>query len=128
MGHRHPIEGVHGREPLFCTEHQRLSRQRAYKAITRYTRPCVYSGNCPHDRTIAACEAYVHNDRAMTCPSSKSLHPLRRGSLTYHLSRGWPKELLAERADVSVEVLEKHYDARTHEDKRQNRAQYMGLL
>ena len=37
VGHRHPIENKHDREPLFCTEHRRLARQRAYKAITRYT-------------------------------------------------------------------------------------------
>lgn len=118
----------HGRTPLFCTDYQRLSRQRAYKAINRYTRPCIYSGNCPHGRLIDACEAYVHNDKAMTCPSSKSLHPIRRGSITHHLKRGWPKEALAERVDVSVDVLEKHYDARTHEDKRKGRQRYMELL
>lgn len=118
----------YGRTPLFCTDYKRLSRQRAYKAINRYTRPCIYSGNCPHGRPIDACEAYVHNDKAMSCPSSKSLHPIRRGSITHHLKRGWPKEALAERVDVSVEVLEKHYDARTHEDKREGRRRYVDLL
>lgn len=118
----------HGRTPLFCTDYQRLTRQRAYKAINRYTRPCIYSGNCPHDREIEACEAYSDNNKAMACPSSKSLHPIRRGSITHHLKRGWPKEALAERVDVGVDVLEQHYDARTHEDKREGRRRYMDLL
>jgi len=127
-GHHANVTDDYGRTPLFCTDYRRLSRQRAYKAINRYTRPCTYSGNCPHGRTLDACEAYVHNDRAMACPSSNSLHPVRRGSITYHLKRGWPKEMLAERADVSVAVLEKHYDARSHEDKREGRRKYMNLL
>ncbi|QSG14456.1 tyrosine-type recombinase/integrase [Halapricum desulfuricans] len=129
LSHHHKdLADEYGRTPLFCTDYKRLSRQRAYKAINRYTRPCIYSGNCPHGRKIDACEAYVNNKKAMQCPSSKSLHPIRRGSITHHLKRGWPKEALAERVDVSVEVLEKHYDARTHEDKREGRRRYVELL
>lgn len=129
MGHHYgDVIDEYGRRPLFCTSEQRLTRQRAYKAINRYTRPCIYSGNCPHDREIDACEYYIHNKRAMSCPSTKSLHPIRRGSITYHLNRGWPKEALSGRVDVSVDVLEKHYDARSYEDKRAGRRKYVDLL
>jgi hypothetical protein len=64
----------------------------------------------------------------MKCPSSLSLHPIRRGAITYQINRGWPKEKLSERTDVSVEVLEKHYDARTQEEQREGRKQHLDLL
>lgn len=41
---------------------------------------------------------------------------------------GWPKEKLSERVDVSVSVLEKHYDARTHEKKREGRKEFVDLM
>jgi len=37
----------------------------------------------------------------------------RRGSVTYQLSAGVPKEVISDRMNVSDEVLEKHYDERT---------------
>jgi hypothetical protein len=57
-----------------------------------------------------------------------SLHPLRRSSITYHTNRSWPKEKLSERVDVSVAVLNKHYDARTKEGEREGRKEYIDLL
>jgi hypothetical protein len=61
-------------------------------------------------------------------PIIKSLHPIRRGSITYHLNAGWPVEEVSARCDVSVEVLEKYYDARTHEDKRDGRTEHIDEL
>jgi hypothetical protein len=88
----------------------------------------VVSDQCPHDRDIDGCEAAQKKKKAMSCPSSESLHPIRRGSITYQVERGWPKEKLSERVDVSVEVLNKHYDARTKEKEREGREQYLDLL
>jgi site-specific recombinase XerD len=116
------------REPLFTTETQRLERQRAYKNFTALTRPCVIDGECPHDREIDHCDAAKKKKHAFGCPSSQSLHPIRRGAITYHINRGWPKEKLAERVDVSVDVLNKHYDARSKEEERQGRKQHLDLL
>jgi hypothetical protein len=116
------------RKPLFCTRTQRIERQRAYKDFTALTRPCHVSDTCPHDRDIEGCDAAAQKKKAMGCPSSKSLHPIRRGSITYQISRGWPKEKLSERVDVSVDVLNKHYDARKKEKKREGREQYLDLL
>jgi hypothetical protein len=109
---------------MFTTGHGRLARQRAYKNLVPVTRPCVLSGNCPHERIIDQCEAAQYSGKAPSCPSSVSLHPIRRGSITYHINRGWPKEKLSERVDVSVGVLDKHYDARTEEQERQGRKEY----
>jgi len=116
------------REPLFCTQSQRLTRQRAYKNFTALSRPCFTNDVCPHDRDIDSCEAAQKVKKAFGCPSSTSLHPIRRGAITYHIDRNWPKEKLAERVDVSVEVLNKHYDARTKEKERQGRKQYLDSL
>lgn len=127
-GKRPDTTGEFDREPLFCTGTQRVTRQYVYKNFTALTRPCFVSDNCPHDRDISGCDAAQKKVQASGCPSSKSLHPIRRGAITYHIERGWPKEKLSERVDVSVEVLNKHYDARTKEEERQGRKEFLDLM
>ena len=127
-GRRDEVMDEHGREPLFTTAHGRMSRQRAYKDFVAASRPCEYRGNCPHDRKIQECEAAQKKNKAFECPSSDSLHPIRRGSITHHLTQGWDKQHVSERCDVSVAVLEKHYDVRTHEEERATRSQDIDKL
>ena len=119
------IKDEYGREPLFTTQRGRLKRQRAYKNIVAFTRPCVPGTTCPHDREIPDCTAAQKKQKAPSCPSSVSLHPVRKGAITNHINEGWPKEDLSERVDVSVDVLEKHYDFRRNERKRKNRKKYL---
>lgn len=126
--HRPDTTDEYGRDPLFCTENQRASRQRIYRNLTALTRPCVYTNNCPHGREIAECEAGRAKKKAYACPSAKSMHPVRRGSITHHLNRGWPKQKVSERCDVSLSVLEKHYNEQTKEDERQQRSKYVENL
>ncbi|MCF2165554.1 MULTISPECIES: hypothetical protein [Halobacterium] len=118
----------YGREPLFTTINGRLPRQRAYKTLVPITKPCVLTNSCPHERRIDDCEAAQSVENAPSCPSSPSLQPIRRGSITYHINRDWPKEKLIERVDVSVSVLDKHYDARTKEQERHGRREFIDLL
>lgn len=125
---RADVTDEYGRKPLFTTGHGRLSRNRIYKDTVALTRPCVYTNECPAGRTIADCEPAQKKKQAMSCPENVSPHPVRRGSITDHINRGWEKELLSERVDVSVEVLEKHYDARTKEEALQRRKEYRDLL
>jgi len=127
-GRRHDLTDEYGREPVFTTKHGRMSRQRAYKNFVAVSRPCVYDNTCPHNRDVSDCEAAQVKKESYQCPSSESLHPIRRGSITFHLNQDWPKEKVSERCDVSVDVLEQHYDARSHEDKRQGRSQYVDKL
>jgi len=128
-GRRHAATDDHGREPIFTTrEGNRARRQLVYKNITAYTRPCIYTNRCPHNRDIETCDAAQHKRDAPSCPSSTSMHPIRRGSITYHLNQGMPKEKVSERCDVSVKILERHYDARTEEEKRINRKEYVDNL
>lgn len=126
-GRREQVTDEYGREPLFTTSNGRMGRQRAYKDFTGISRPCEIRGNCPHDREIQECEA-AKKRYAFKCPSSDSLHPIRRGAITYHLNQDWPMEKVSERCNVSIEVLEKHYDARTHEDKRESRKKFIDNL
>ena len=127
---RAPVTDEYGREPLFTSKHSggRISRQIAYKNTVGLTRPCEYTDRCPHGRDVLDCEAAQYKKKAFACPSSIGNHAIRRGSITYQLFIGFPKERLSERVDVSVDVLERHYDARTFEMKRQQRLQYAGLF
>lgn len=124
-GHRHNVSDEYGRNPLFTTPNGRVYRQHSYKNIVAITRPCVVTNECPHDREIDECEAAMKKKQAASCPSSTTHHPIRKGAISHHLNEGWPKEKLSDRVDVSVDVLEKHYDLRSEERKRQNRAEYL---
>ncbi len=124
---RPDVEDRHGREPLFATEHGRVSPSTIQKVAYRLTRPCYYSNECPHDRDIDSCEATEY-DYFSKCPSAHSPHPIRRGAITSHLNRNVPMKHVSERMNVSTETLETHYDARTLEEKRENRKKYLNNL
>lgn len=84
------------------------------------TRRCTYGAECPHDRDEMDCEA-AKDSKAVKCPSRFSTHPLRRWSIMHQLDAGISKELLSDRVDVSVPVLDKHYDQRSEERKSRQR-------
>jgi len=116
----------YGNNPVFSTENGRAHRTTLRKEIVMLTRPCFYSNECPHDREIESCEANTYNG-ASKCPSSIAPHTLRRSAITYWLDDGYSKELLSDRMDVSVETLEKHYDARSEEQKRELRREMLDI-
>lgn len=119
-GRRNDVTDDHGREPLFTTSQGRAHRTTLRKHVTTMTRPCQFSNSCPHDRDIETCEATEYT-KASRCPGSVSPHPLRRSAITNSLNDGHSKELISDRMDVSVDVLDKHYDARSESDKRELR-------
>lgn len=92
------------------------------------TRPCWVGMECPHEKDPEDCRAANYKKAASKCPSTQSPHPLRRSAITYHLNQDWPKEKLSERANVSVSVLDDHYDARTENEKATTRKQYLENL
>lgn len=114
----------HGRDPLFATNQNRLSRNRGRTIAYENTRHCVYGDECPHDRDIDDCEARVAA-RAYACPSVVSPHPIRRGAITYHLREDTPERVVSDRMDVSQGVLDKHYDQRSEREKFQQRRRYL---
>jgi len=121
---RHRVEDRFGREPLFTSGCGRPSTATYRRDCYKLTRPCVYSGDCPHGRELSACEA-TDNTSAGDCPPRFSTHPLRKWSIMNQLDAGVPKELLSDRVDVSVPVLDKHYDQRSEERKSRRRREVL---
>jgi site-specific recombinase XerD len=117
----------HGRNPLFSSRYGRAAKSSLRDSIYRISRPCQYTGDCPHDREIDSCEAMEPN-KASTCPSSVSPHAIRRGSITHHLSKDVPEKVVSDRMNVSLDVLEKHYDRRDEQDKAEQRRGYLDDL
>jgi site-specific recombinase XerD len=106
----------HGRRPLITTKHGRASEETIYDTVHRATQPCRY-GDCPHDRDPDECPAVGAPSSPSKCPSSVSPHAVRRGRITPELNGGRPPDAISKRADVSTDVLERHYDARTKREK-----------
>lgn len=101
-----------GREPLLTTdkgETARISKSGIRNRVYQLTQPCRFSGECPHDRVIDECEA-LEFGKESRCPSSRSPHKIRTGSITWHRDRGWPPEALAEKANTSVQLINEVYD------------------
>lgn len=121
---RHDVEDKFGRQPLLTTEDGRPAITTIRRDLYKLTRPCEYTGECPHDREITSCTATNSRD-ASECPSSHSPHPLRRWSIEHQIESGVSKELLTDRVDVSVPVLNEHYDTRTEERKREHRLEVL---
>ena len=108
-GPREDVLDDHDRAPLLTTKYGRVSLGTIKQDMYRVTRPCMYGLECPHDRDPDTCEATRH-DKASSCPSSRSPHMIRTGSLTAHLDAGTPKPVLSDRADATEQTLDRHYD------------------
>ena len=115
------------RDPLFTTAHGRVTTTTMRRDFYKLSRPCMYSQACPHEREQSKCEATQHS-KAEQCPSRFSTHPLRRWSIMHQLDAGISKELLSDRVDVSVPVLDKHYDQRSEERKSRRRREELAKL
>ncbi len=112
---------VNSRDPFLTTTHGRLSKTTMRKYIYKFSRPCVVTGECPHDRNINSCEAAKSDDAASKCPSSRPPYALRHGYITSKLRDGVPAEVISGRCDVSEKVIERHYDERNEQEKRELR-------
>ena len=118
--HRKEVTDTNGRSPLLTSSQGRPVDSNLRAHINSVTRPCHYSGSCPHNREPEDCEATTMK-YAQRCPSSVPPHAIRRSAITAWLNDGHSKELLSDRMNVSTKTLEKHYDARTEEEKRELR-------
>lgn len=124
MEHNRPqVTDDHGRAPLLTTNHGRMSEGTIREIVYSVTQPCEF-GDCPHDADPLDCEFRAHSQRG-GCPSSRSPHGIRRGSITYHLRTGVPLEVVSDRMDASNEVLEQHYDKRTEFERMERRREFL---
>ncbi|RDZ53183.1 integrase [Haloferax sp. Atlit-4N] len=124
---RYAVHDDHQRQPLLASMNGRPAtgtiRMWSYLA----TLPCLHS-LCPHGRESDTCEMteFAH---ASKCPSSRSPHKIRTGSITWQLDSGLPPEIVAERVNAGIDVIKKHYDATTElERMERRRRQYIDTL
>jgi len=106
--HRLDVYDDHGRRPLLTSQVGRGSRGGVRGWMYLATVPCLHSP-CPHGNEPETCD-FLGYSKASKCPSSRSPHQVRTGSVTWQLNRGIPIERVAERVNTSVEVLRRHYD------------------
>ncbi|WP_267639649.1 tyrosine-type recombinase/integrase [Haloarchaeobius amylolyticus] len=124
---RNDITDKHGRKPLITTRFGRPARQTIRNIIYRATLPCVYSGECPHNRNPTTCEWNQNRHSASTCPSSRSPHGMRKAAITEARKRDIPIEAVSLQMNVSPEIIRKVYDKRTIEEKTTEYAHYWDL-
>jgi site-specific recombinase XerC len=123
---RFDVVDDNGRSPLLTTKQGRATKNTIRRDIRTATRPCEYGDSCPHNRDPTDCQARSNRHKAGDCPGVTTGHPLRRGSITHtHLDNDVPKRVVSDRCDVSVDILEEHYDRQTEEKKREIRQGYL---
>jgi site-specific recombinase XerD len=129
IDHKRPDgEDQYGRQPLFVTENGRAAVKTLRRWFQTVTRPCVYGAPCPEGKDPDTCDAAQRSRDAVDCPASVSGHPVRRGSITRHLRQDVPDKVVSDRCNVSPDVLDKHYDRRTEDEKTEQRRQYLDGL
>jgi integrase len=118
---RSDVTDDHCRNPLLASSRGRLSKSTIRKYVYKWSRPCVYGVDCPHEKDPEDCEAAQSLDKASKCPSSVTPHPIRRGYITRLLTAGVPVDVISERCNVSSVVIDEHYDVRTDDEKMRQR-------
>lgn len=124
QNNRQEMTDVEGREPLLTTREGRISIPTIRRTVYHYTRPCAYGEACPLGRDLEDCDATGRSDTWSRCPETNSPHDVRRGALTRMCRGGAPVTAISDRADVSPDVLEKHYNQMTEAEKMDQRRTY----
>ena len=118
----------YGRRPLFASKKGdgRFTKGAIRRRFYIMTQPCRY-GTCPHNRDPDDCEAMEHG-REQRCPSARSPHKIRTGSITWHRDCGWPPEALAEKVNATPETIRAHYDHPEKLRRMESRRNYLDDL
>jgi len=106
--YRNDVHDEHGRQPLLASARGRPTSNTVRVWTYMATLPCSY-GPCPHGKDVPTCE-WTERNAASTCPSSRSPHQIRTGSVTWQLNSGVPIDVVSERVNATREVIEEHYD------------------
>ncbi|MEA5387265.1 site-specific integrase [Haloarculaceae archaeon H-GB11] len=126
-GERWDKHDDHGRRPLLTTRQGRPGHNTVRAWAYQLTLPCKY-WECPHEKDPDTCE-WTGRNTASKCPSSRSPHPMRSGSITWQLNRGLPPEVVAARVNADPKIIELHYDQATQlERMKRRRQQYVPNL
>lgn len=122
---RHPTTDEYEREPIFTTKQGRMAKNTIRRSIYAATRPCATGRDCPHKKDPDTCEAAQRTNDACKCPSTVSGHPVRRGAITHFLRRDVPEKVVSDRMNVSQDILDRHYDRRTEDEKAEQRRAFL---
>jgi len=114
------VTDAYGREPLFSTNRGRASKSTIRRWVYRAT-SCRWS---PKDFDNTSCKGNCDPDSSV-CSYSYYPHAIRRGSIVTNLSNGLRPDYASERFDVSTKVIEKHYDPRTKQQRKEDRAEHV---
>ncbi len=98
----------YGRQPLLSSRQGRPTRSTVTNWMYLATQPCLKQ-SCPHSKNRHHCE-WLTQTKASQCPSSKSPHPARRGSITWQLNLGRDPVDVAARAATTPQVIRRYYD------------------
>lgn len=105
---RFDVSDDHGRQPLFASRRGRASKALLRGIMYQATQPCLYRA-CPHEKERETCE-WTEYTQASKCPSSRSPHRIRTGSITWQLNIGMPPAVVAERVNATTQTIKQHYD------------------
>nr|WP_230198604.1 site-specific integrase [Halopiger goleimassiliensis] len=113
--HRYDVRDDHGRQPLLASARGRPGTNTLRVWSYLATQPCRRI-SCPHGKVRERCKwtEYAH---ASKCPSSRSPHKIRAGSITWQLNRGIPPEVVADRVNATQKVIYDHYDWASEEQR-----------
>lgn len=125
---RHNVTDDYDRNPLITTSRGRIAKNTIRRTVYGATRPCVYTGRCPHDMEIEDCAFASNKNRASECPSSESPHGIRKGRITYARQNDLPIDVVSFQMDVTHDIIKKHYDKRTKEQKASDYQNYWRTL
>jgi hypothetical protein len=114
------------RKPLLTTRQGRISEQWVRKTTYRVTHPCIY-GPCPHDRDPDDCDFRQHGYESR-CPSARSPHEVRTGSISWMRERGIPIEVVSERVDSTPETIREHYEFSDPRERLEQRRDHINDL
>jgi hypothetical protein len=124
---RHDVHDEDGKRPLLASVNGRASENAVRSWMYLATQPCLHS-ECPHGKERESCE-WVDYSKGSQCPSSRSPHQVRTGSITWQLNREMPIEAVANRVNTSVRVLKRHYDQPSDlEELEERRRQHIDRL
>lgn len=112
----------YGREPLISLRQGRPVTTTLQAKTYLATQPCVYR-SCPHGERPGDCQ-YRERTHASKCPSSKSPHRIRTGSITWHRDRGIPIEDCATRVNANAETIKRYYDKANASQELERRRKY----
>jgi site-specific recombinase XerD len=125
--HRKDVFDDGGSRPLLTSQSGRASENAVRSWMYLATVPCLHT-ECPHGNDPETCE-FLDYSKSSQCPSSRSPHQVRTGTITWQLNRGVPIEVVANRVNTSVRVLKKHYDQPTRlEELEERRRQHLDRL